>query len=398
MAQSPFAAPSRPARQLLHREAYFEAEWLAREETELFGRAWSFACMTDDLAGPGDYVTVKVGDWPLVILRDKGGALRAFHNVCRHRGMQVVEGCGNAAKGLTCPYHWWTYELDGALRGMPKREALFADLDLSTIALKPASVGVIDRLVFVCPDATPPDGFETFKADLEEHLWPHDVAKLEETASGRYRIACNWKLFAENAMDGYHLAYLHDRTLMGPDAEWQTWKAAGRHWVWYGPGESEGRRNSTMKRIPESDPDAPRPRVWWFFPTSGVIATGVFWSVFWLVPDGPQSCFLDTRTWIMPDQAEAMKAYEDLFPASRHRRDGSPDAIALDQLDVHPMETLDFQIEDMWVVERLQESLRSPAFEVGPLSLDTEASLTHFQRSILDYVPAGGRGMKAAAE
>jgi choline monooxygenase len=396
MAQSPFAAPSRPARQLLHREAYFEAEWLAREETELFGRAWSFACMTDDLAGPGDYVTVKVGDWPLVILRDKGGALRAFHNVCRHRGMQVLEGCGNAAKGLTCPYHWWTYELDGALRGMPKREALFADLDLSTIALKPASVGVIDRLVFVCPDATPPDGFETFKADLEEHLWPHDVAKLEETASGRYRIACNSKLFAENAMDGYHLAYLHDRTLMGPDAEWQTWKAAGRHWVWYGPGESEGRRNSTMKRIPESDPDAPGPRVWWFFPTSGVIATGVFWSVFWLVPDGPQSCFLDTRTWIMPDQAEAMKAYEDLFPASRHRRDGSPDAIALDQLDVHPMETLDFQIEDMWVVERLQESLRSPAFEVGPLSL--EASLTHFQRSILDYVPAGGRGMKAAAE
>tara|TARA_B100000676_G_scaffold311889_1_gene383607 strand:- start:10187 stop:10441 length:255 start_codon:yes stop_codon:yes gene_type:complete len=70
---------------LLHREAYFEADWLAREETELFGRAWTFACMSDDLPEPGDYVAVKVCDWPLMIVRGKDGELRALHNVCRHR-------------------------------------------------------------------------------------------------------------------------------------------------------------------------------------------------------------------------------------------------------------------------------------------------------------------------
>jgi len=148
LVQPPFAAPSRPARQLLHREAYLDADWLAREQTELFGRAWSFACMTSDIPEPGDYRTLKIGDYSLVVVRGKDGELNCFHNTCRHRGMQIMEGCGNAAKGLVCPYHWWTYELDGSLRGMPKKKELFADLDITTIALKPSSVGVLDQLVF----------------------------------------------------------------------------------------------------------------------------------------------------------------------------------------------------------------------------------------------------------
>ena len=344
--------------------------------------------MVDDLPEAGDYRTLKVGRCPLVVIRGKDGALRCFHNVCRHRGMQPLEGAGNAARGVVCPYHRWTYELDGRLRGMPDRETLFPGLDAARLALKPAALGVLDRMAFVCPELEPKDDFETFRADLDRHGWPHDVSRLEETQPSPLPHPLQLEALRRKR---------HGTATIWPISTTGRSRARGRNGstgrppgaTGCGTGRANRRRGATARWPSSPEPTPNRrgracggssrlPACW--RPASSGPCSG--WS-----RTAPEACFLDTRTWIQPGQDEAKRAYEDLFPGSRHRRDGAPEAIALDRLDVHPMETLDFQIEDMWVVERLQEAIASPAFEVGPLSLDTEASLTHFQQSVLDHMP-----------
>ncbi len=213
------------ARQLLPPEAYTSQAWFDREQAELFGRAWSFAGMTADTPSAGDYRCVQVGRYPLFVLCGRDGALRAFHNICRHRGNQLLEGNGGSGAVLTCPYHHWSYDFEGQLAGVPQHETLFADLDMSEICLFPAALGTFRGMVFVNPQAEPEECFDDWLAEIPDHAWPHDVDKLVVARPTRYEIACNWKVFAENAMDGYHLMHLHDQTLKGPAPDNQDWEA-----------------------------------------------------------------------------------------------------------------------------------------------------------------------------
>src|SRR5690242_19141665 len=126
-------------RHLLPAEAYWSEEWFAQEQDSIFTHTWHLVASVDELAEPGCFVTYTAGRDPLVILRDLDGELRAFHNLCRHRGMPVAEGCGQQTTGLVCPYHFWNFGLDGSLRKVPQPEQ-FPDLDLAKWGLLPASV------------------------------------------------------------------------------------------------------------------------------------------------------------------------------------------------------------------------------------------------------------------
>ena len=108
------------AQQILPREAYTDADWFARERKAIFAREFHFVGFASDLKAPGDFVTVTICGYPMIILRDQDEALRAFHNLCRHRGTELLEGTGNCGKTIVCPYHRWTYMLDGRLRGLPR--------------------------------------------------------------------------------------------------------------------------------------------------------------------------------------------------------------------------------------------------------------------------------------
>ena len=109
--------PDRP-KQLLPREAYISEAWLALEREHLFNKAWTFAGAVNALAHPGDYLTLTVGTSPLIVLRTGQGELRAYHNLCRHRGTELLEGCGQLKSTIVCPYHRWTFDLEGRLRGV----------------------------------------------------------------------------------------------------------------------------------------------------------------------------------------------------------------------------------------------------------------------------------------
>src|ERR1700754_1816111 len=139
---------------------YVDEEILRRERASIFARSWQYAGRADQVAEPGSFVTADAGGVPILVTRDKDGVLRAFVNVCRHRGAVLTEGCGTRST-IQCHYHAWTYDLDGTLRTAPRsdREPGF---DNSEWSLLPASVGVWGPFLFVNPD---PDAVA-----LEEHL------------------------------------------------------------------------------------------------------------------------------------------------------------------------------------------------------------------------------------
>ena len=203
-------------RQILPREAYIDPDWLARERKSTFFHGFHFAGFTSDLDEAGDFVARKICGYPLILLLDQDKTLRAFHNLCRHRGTELLEGTGNCGKTIVCPYHRWTYALDGRLRGLPNRD-LFEEIDRAGLGLKPASVGVWKGLIFISPD--PGADFAAWIGEVDGVAFPHDIEAggLVRGQEFVYRIKCNWKVFFENAIDGYHLAYLHEHTLGGPE-------------------------------------------------------------------------------------------------------------------------------------------------------------------------------------
>ena len=110
------------------------------ERTRIFSRSWSLAATTEELAAPGSFVTVRSGGAPLLIVRDQSGTLRAFHNICRHRGITLLEGAGTLGRFMTCPYHQWSYGLDGDLTRVPQHEEQFPALDQCSLGLHGAQV------------------------------------------------------------------------------------------------------------------------------------------------------------------------------------------------------------------------------------------------------------------
>ncbi len=121
-------------------EAYTSQAWFEQEYEQLFGNIWQFGGFVGDVAESGDYVTVQAGPHPLFVIRAPDGNLRAFHNICRHRGTQLLRTIGKANKSIICPYHHWNYSLEGELRNIPSRKTEFPDVDMKGLCLHKASV------------------------------------------------------------------------------------------------------------------------------------------------------------------------------------------------------------------------------------------------------------------
>ena len=374
-----------PAKQLIPKEQYFESEWFEREKQSIFNACWTFATTIDRLKNPGDFVTLQFMDHPLVVLKDQQGELKAFHNICRHRGCEVLEGSGNTGKTIVCPYHRWTYQLGGALRGVTNEKECFEKVEREGMGLHQASVGVYADLVFVNPAAKPTTSFEEFIGPMDEHRWPHSFSngELEYVGSQVYEMKCNWKLFYENAIDGYHLGYLHDKTLGKVYPDKNLWVPVGRNQVWYST-EREGQPQAKTllseqwaygaPTVPGHGKDANYPGVVMLFPLTilSLSPWGLYISV--LEPKSPDLTYMRSYAW------------EPKGTKRKSEHDDKADVIRLVDMDVHPLESGNFQIEDMWIVEKIQRTIRSPHYQVGPLAngAGAEAPITHFQESVLE--------------
>ncbi len=186
---------------------YSDEELLRRERALIFARSWQYGGRAAQVAEPGSYLATDAGGVPIVVTRDRLGALRAFVNVCRHRGAVLMDGCGRR-NTLQCHYHAWTYDLDGSLRNAPRseREPDFAGDELS---LLPASVDTWGPFLFVNPDPT--------AVPLTEHLGDLpsilaraiDIDAIEFHSRVEFGVNANWKIVVENFLECYHCPTAH---------------------------------------------------------------------------------------------------------------------------------------------------------------------------------------------
>lgn len=210
------------------------------QEAELLGRIWLNIADEGEVANPGDWIVRNVAcrNTSVLISRDAQGTLRAFHNICRHRGMQLVWGDkGNGAR-FSCPYHAWTYGTDGSLKSLPDADC-FPGLDEAQSGLRPIAIGVWESFIYVNLDPHPAQTLEAFMAPVSARFQDLPFKRFTHHARMTQRMKCNWKLLIESQSESYHIRALHARTVSGmvssnnnPFCHPLFWESLGQHRTW----------------------------------------------------------------------------------------------------------------------------------------------------------------------
>jgi phenylpropionate dioxygenase-like ring-hydroxylating dioxygenase large terminal subunit len=283
------------------KSVYTSPEFTALEQEHIFAQEWLCAGRADSLPNAGDYLTMEIAQEPIIVLRGKDGALRAMSNVCRHRMSILLEGRGNT-RAIVCPYHAWTYNLDGSLRGAPAmmhNEAFCKD----TVALPRIRceewLGWI--MVTLNPDAPSP---ASRLANVENLVGYLDMGAYKETFREEHRWNTNWKVLAENFMESYHLPVCHAGTIGGSvDLAQMTCPpgdpAFNHHWIM---------KNDTVKlslaHPSNTTLQGDQRRITWLlaiYPALLITLTpGYFWYLC-LTPDGPDHVKIVYGGGLSPD-------------------------------------------------------------------------------------------------
>ncbi len=302
---------------------YTDPDIFERELKTIFRASWIGVGRADRWKAPGDYAAIKVAGIPIIVLRGKEGELRAFANSCRHRGTQLLEGEGNCRR-ITCPFHSWTYALDGRLIGAPKMEHT-RDFDETDYGLVTVRAATCDGFAFVCFDEAT-SGLDEWLGDFSDLHRPWSLASMVSTRRREFDVACNWKLFLEVFNEYYHLPYVHPKSLNGiydlPD---EADEIAGNYATQFGTTRGTG-------GLLESTQDEPFPtietlrdrnrqgtRYSWTFPNMTFAAgTEAIWvyEAYPLAPDrtrvGMTLCF-PAATVARPDFEARAQHYYDRF-------------------------------------------------------------------------------------
>jgi choline monooxygenase len=331
---------------------YFDAEIYAAERS-VFSHSWLAAARSDQLIQPGSFVTADIAGEPIVVLRDNEGTLRAFHNVCRHRAARVMTEAEGCATRLRCPYHGWTYDLTGRLRGTPEFEGV-ADFRREDNGLAPLAVGQWGPLVFV-HDEKPTTPLAEYLTPLPEQTTSLQMDKLRFVERRTYELACNWKVFVDNYLDGgYHVNYVHPGLSGVLDyAQYRTdifaWTS-----VQSSPIKASENATESVTKVRTGD----RAYYWWVFPNlmlnlyQGVMDTNL------VLPLGPERCKVIFDFYFADTEGNAAKKY-------------IADSIAV----AHQI-----QLEDVGISEDVQKGLASRSYNTGRFSVRREIAGYHFHR------------------
>lgn len=369
-------------------EAYTSQAWFDHEQAMIFSRTWQFAGFREDISEPGQYISVQAGLNNIFIVMGRDRRLRAFHNLCRHRGTQLLRAVGKTQKAITCPYHDWSYDLEGNLLSIPDGDIEFAGVDKACLGLKKASVDVWRGMLFVHPEPDASNILDYF-GTIEPYLGEHDVDSLVEYPeyTVNEEIQANWKIVVENYIDHYHLARLHSGTLATYDHAKAKYGFVGPHFAFWEPLAAhylDGiEKNAPMPLIlPVDRLGASVPML---FPGLGLGETESSWSTFHVQPLAPNKTRVVIRskvsnagTWAFTKQQWASNNFWTHHIRGKYEYDASnPD---------DPMTSGDFMKEDIFACEQQQKSLQSPYFEVGASATAGESSVRDHQRVVLGYM------------
>ena len=346
---------------------YVDERIAALERRTVFSNSWQVVGRAEQVAKPGQFVTASVAGEPVVAVRGSDGQLRAFYNVCRHHAAKVVtEPCGLASI-LHCPYHGWNYGLDGALKGMPEFDGV-KNFERSDNGLVPVKAETWEAFVFVSLDPHA-RSLKEFLGGLVNRCEPLGLSKLHYFATKSWDIACNWKVFVDNYLDGgYHVPHLHKALSSVLDYKQYTIENEDRYCLQSSP-------------MVESNEDE----------ATGATRKGDRARYFWQYPNFMINCYagyMDTNL-VLPLDADHCRVVFDFYfdDVSEARR-------AINEQSVSVGDRV--QDEDLGICEDVQRGLKSRAYGAGRLSVRREAGEQLFHR-LLAADLKGGLGKTAAA-
>jgi len=352
----------------LKADAYVDPRWYAVDREEIIAKTWQWVCHVEKVRAPGDYVTVDIAGRPIAVVRDREGVLRAFYNVCKHRAHHLLSGEGNTSK-MMCPYHAWTYRLDGQLVRAPHTETL-EGFDIKSICLDQVQVEAFCGFIYVNLDPMAPS-LKSQTGDFETEIrhWAPDIEKLTFGHRLTYDIKSNWKNVVDNFLECYHCPTAHKDfcTLVDMD----TYKVT-TYGIYSSHMADAGKSANSAYDV--SNAKVKTHAVWWLWPNTCLMRYPGRSSMIVLniIPAGPDRT-LETYDFFLetpePDQTELQ---------------------AIKYLD----EVL--QAEDIAIVESVQKGMSTPAFTQGWIVNDpadsgqSEHALHHFQGLVLkSYARAG---------
>ena len=190
---------------------YTDAAIFEAEKQRIFRKLWQYVGHAGQVREPGDFFTVTLGDIPVIVVRDNAGRLRAFANVCRHRGSEVVLECSGNRQTMQCHYHGWTYNLDGTLRAAP-RSGEQSSFDKSALSLISFAIDTWGPFIFVSPEPLSPP-LASYLGELPSFFARAgvDVSKVRMVRRDEYQLASNWKIIIENFNECYHCPIAHPK-------------------------------------------------------------------------------------------------------------------------------------------------------------------------------------------
>jgi carnitine monooxygenase subunit len=350
---------------------YRDADFLEAEKERVFATSWQVICHLNDIPRPGDYHTLDFLGEPLVAVRSFGSGVKAFFNVCRHRGARLLDGSGGRCPGrIVCPYHAWTYDLEGRLVGVPQRGE-FADFSLDRYGLKPVETEIYKGFIFARMKPGLPSVAEML-APYEDELALYRLDELMPL--GRVtmrRRQVNWKNVTDNYSDGMHISVAHPglSRLFG-----QSYGVESKHWVDKMWGQLRNTASSQLSErmyqalLPKS-PHLPddRQRLWTYFKLWPNVAFDIYpdqIDFMQMIPISPTETLIREIAYAHPDARREMHVARYLNWRVNRR----------------------VSVEDKALIERVQAGTGSRSYTPGPLGTG-EVALRSFARRIRELIP-----------
>lgn len=336
---------------------YVAPELYALEQRAVFGHCWHPVARDVEIDAPGAYVSGCIAGEPWVVVHGDDGLVRAFSNVCRHKGREVVRGAGRAEK-LVCGYHAWTYDLDGRLKSAP-RIAGIRGFDREAMSLPALQTEQWGRWVFANWDRYTP-GVQASLPQLDAMLGDRGWDRLRFVASRSWTIACNWKVYVDNYLDGgYHIPHMHPSLDAQIEMDSYRTECFERSSVQTAGAAKEPDARTTVDASARIGAGAIYA---WIYPNFMINRYGPCLDTNHVVPLGPDRCRVDYQFWFEDVDSEAARAFIDA---------------SVQQADVT-------QHEDIEICESVQLGLQSRSYDVGRYAPRVEIGEHHFHRLLAD--------------
>src|SRR5271154_1937051 len=350
---------------------YRDADFLLAEKEQIFAASWQIVCHVNDIPKPGDYHTLDFMGEPIVAIRGGDQRVRAFFNVCRHRGARLLDGgSGHCAHRIVCPYHAWAYDLNGSLSTVPRRQE-FADFPLTQYGLKTVETEIYKGFIFARLKPGLPSVAQML-APYENELACYRLEELKPMGRVTFRTRhVNWKNVTDNYSDSMHITVAHPglSRLFG-----QSYGLEAQHWVdkmWGylrdAPSSQPSERmyQSMLPNAPHLPED--RQRLWTYFKLWPNVALDIYpdqVDFMQMIPISPHETLVREIAYAHPDERREMRAARYLNWRINRR----------------------VSLEDKALIERVQAGMGSRSYSPGPLG-HNEVSLRSFARRMREVIP-----------